>query len=224
LERIVRRRLFWCARADTLNDPEEFAWTCDFTESPRTVRIVADLLKQLKGRPEAIALQIAREVVSSGKLGEFGQQIINDTIRRCREEIGIACFGDAPNNPTLWSRYAGGGSGVCVEVHVPDDLLGKQLHRVKYDNERKLHLDDFMLARNDLGLAALHYSTLLTKSLDWRLEGEVRFLAKRQQIEVVIDGSEITGLYVGPNIDPAVIVQIRNLTGSIPVVPLAATA
>jgi hypothetical protein len=44
LERIIRRRLLWCARPDTLNDPTEFAWTCDFTESSMTVELVAELL------------------------------------------------------------------------------------------------------------------------------------------------------------------------------------
>ena len=40
---MLHRRTFWCARPDTLNDPEEFAWTCDFSESPDT----ADLLTNL---------------------------------------------------------------------------------------------------------------------------------------------------------------------------------
>lgn len=222
LERIVSRRLFWCARPDTLNDPEEFAWICEFTESARTVRIVAELLEQVKGRPHALAMQIARDVVSAGKLAQFGGPIVDDTIRKCRDEIGIACFGDAPDNSILWSRYAGGGSGVCVEIEVPDDLEGKQLHRVKYDNDRTLHIDEFLLARNDLGLATLHYATLLTKSLDWEPESEVRFLSKRQQVEVVIDGSKVSGVYVGPNSDAAVVTEVRRLAGSVPVVLLAA--
>jgi hypothetical protein len=151
LERIVRRRLCWCARPDTLNDPEEFAWTCEFTENARTVRTVAELLEQVNGRPHAIAAQSARDVVRTGKLGEFVRPIVDDTICKCRDEIGVACFGDAPDNPILWSRYAGKGSGVCVEIEVPDELVGKQLHRVTYDNHRKLHIDDSLIARNDLG-------------------------------------------------------------------------
>ena len=187
------------------------------------MHIVAALLERVKGRPPVMAMRIAREVIRSGKLSELGQPIIDDTIRNCREDIGVACFGTAPDNPILWTRYAGGGSGVCVEIDVPDDLIGTQLHRVEYNDSRTIHIDDFILASNDLRFAALHYVTLLSKSLYWKPEGEVRFLSKRQQIEVVIDGSQVTRVYLGPSVEPRSASQVRSFAARAPVSVLATT-
>ena len=224
LERIVQKGLVWCARPDTLNDPTEFAWCCDFTESSQTVRIVSELLIREKGRPPGIAMRKALEVVRSGKLAGFGQTIVDDTIRQCRDEIGVACFGDTASNTTLWARYAGEGSGVCVEIDVPNDLMGTQLHRVEYNDRRTVHIDDFIVASYDIRVAALHYATLLTKSLNWKPENEVRFLATRQQVEVCIDRSRVTHVYLGPNIGAAASSRVRGIAGHIPVSSIAVTA
>ncbi len=51
---------------------------------------------------------------------------------QCRDEIGLACFRSTADNDTLWERCAGGGAGVCIEVDLPDGLLGTQLHAVQY--------------------------------------------------------------------------------------------
>ena len=38
LEALIHRRLIWCARPDTLNDPQEFVWTCAY--APTSVSVV----------------------------------------------------------------------------------------------------------------------------------------------------------------------------------------
>lgn len=224
LERIVCHGLLWCARPDTLNDPLEFAWTCDFTESLRTVDLLAELLENVKGRAPSLARQFALNVVHEGRLGELGAPVIEDLIQRGRDEIGIVCFGTAPNNNVLWARYAGGGAGACVEFTVPDSLMGTQLHWVVYNDQRRLHVDEFLRSRNELSSAAGVYATLLTKTKFWEPEGEVRFLSKRQKVEVAVDGSEVTRVILGPKVPPLVEARVRRFSGAIPVVQLETTA
>ena len=217
IERIVHHRRIWCARPDTLNDPVEFAWTCDFEESPMTANLVAELLQETNGRSPSIARQIAFDVIRRGKLRELCAPVIDDMIQRQRNEVGIACFGTAPGNPTLWERYGGNGAGVCVELDVSDSLLGNQLHRVVYDDQRRIHIDNFLQARNDRHFAAKVYAALLTKMRRWEPEGEIRFISKRQQVEVVIDGSTVTKVILGSILDPLVAVRVEGLAGAIPV-------
>ena len=92
-ERIVRQRLLWCARPDTLNDPVEFAWTCDFKESPLTIDLIAELLEEANGLSPSIAREIALDVIRRGRVGELCAPVIDNMIQRQRNEIGIACFG-----------------------------------------------------------------------------------------------------------------------------------
>jgi hypothetical protein len=224
LERILRHRLSWCARPDTLNDPAEFAWTCDFNETRNTANLVAELLQEAKGRSAFIARQIAIEVIRRGRLGELGAPVIDDMIQRQRDEVGIACFGTTPDNPTLWARYGGDGAGVCVELDVSDSLVGTQLHRVVYNDHRRLHIDDFLRSRNDLRFTANVYAALLTKTRYWKPEGEIRFISKRQQVEVVIDESTVTEVILGSKLDQLVSARVEGLAGVIPVARLRTPA
>src|SRR5678815_5056829 len=79
-ERIVRHGVLWCARPDTLNDPHEFAWTCDFTQTPRTLAVLAGLLQRTKGDPPAEALRKANVVLASGTLESFARPVIKEMI------------------------------------------------------------------------------------------------------------------------------------------------
>ena len=217
MDRIVNHRLVWCARPDTLNDPDEFAWTCDFAESPNTVEVVADLLEETKGHSRPEALRRALAAIRSGNLEALGAPVIDEMIRQTRDEIGVACFAITPDNRTLWSRYADEGRGVCVELEVPDSLLGSQLHPVVYDDNRRIHIDEFLRSRSDLGAATGVYGTLLTKTKYWECEREIRFLSKRPQVEVVIDGSTVTRVVLGPMADRSVTAIVEHLARSISV-------
>lgn len=217
LKSLILSGRVWCARPDTLNDPDEFAWTCDYSETPDTAGLLASLLEEIRGRPGSQAFQMARVLLDGRDLESVVAPIITDTIRRCRDIVGIACFGTSPDNETLWQRYAGDGSGVCVEIDVPDALLGAQLHRVVYSDNRQLHIDGFIRARNELDYAAGHFATLLSKSLTWAPEEEVRFLSNTQNIEVLLDGSRVTCVILGPHIPAAISDQVRQVVGGIPV-------
>ena len=143
-------------------------------------------------------------------------------IRQCRDEIGVACFGTSPDNDTLWKRYAGDGVGLCVEIEVPDRLLGTQLHPVVYSDERLIHIDQFLRARFDSRYRSVVYAaSLLSKRAKWALEEEMRFVSKRQRVEVVMEGA-VTRAILGPALDPSARGRIRQIAGRIPVVPRGA--
>ena len=217
---LFHRRAFWCARPDTLNDPEEFAWTCDFKPSRDTVRLLTDLLIRQLGRSRDHARHRAVQAVSTGRLKILAEPIVTAMIQQCRDEIGLGCFGRSPDNKTLWDRYAASGAGVCVEVDVPDDILGKQLFNVEYWDEKRIHIDQLLRARLEPNhVAEVYILSLLSKPSFWAPEAEIRFVSKRQNINVVINGSEVTRVILGESLSPAVKDEIVRTAGALPTVP-----
>lgn len=221
LEGSLRHREFWCARPDTLNDPNEFSWKCDFSVSPSTVRLLTELLVQEKGHPTEEAHSRAVGSINAGRIEILTEPFIAGMIQQCREEIGLVCFGTSEANETLWERYAGAGAGLCIEVEVPDSLFfNKQLHLITYSDDRRIHLDTLLRARlNPQDVAQVFAVSLLSKSSSWEPEEEIRFISKRQQVNVVIEGSEITRVIIGPAVAPARTDLIRQIAGDVPVVP-----
>lgn len=220
MARIVRNRAVWCAAPASLNDCDEFSWACDFSPSPHTSDLLADLLVSLKGWQVELAQQLSRDAMSQNRLRAVAEPVIGEMIRKSRDEIGVASFGTSADNVALWKRYAGDGAGVCIEIDVPDSALGRRFHRVVYEDGRVIHVDDFLRSRFDRRYAAVVYATLLTKTTFWAPEGEIRFLSKRQGLEVVIEDSAVTQVSVGQHVAPSDVARIREIAGSIPVVSL----
>ena len=224
LATIMHRRAFWCARPDTLNDPEELAWLGDFSATGETVELLSNLLVVARGRSWAEAREKAAQAVRSEALERLAQPVITDLIEQCRNEVGLVCFGTSPDNDVLWQRYGGNGSGVCVELEVPDHLLGTQLFNVQYLGAKRIHIDQLVRAFLDRRKVVEVYGlALLSKPLFWRDEVEVRFVSKRQGVQVVIEDSRITRLFAGDLLPPSLIDRIKVEAGGLPVVARAGT-
>lgn len=134
-------------------------------------------------------------------------------IEQCRNEIGLACFGSAPNNEVLWQRYGGSGAGVCVEFGVPADLLGTQLHRVQYLDRKHLHVDQLMHAFVDQKYSQVVYDmALLSKPRSWGAEDEIRFVSQQHSITVAIDRAQVHRVFLGEVLGPDVRARIRRIT------------
>jgi len=198
LKTLLHREVFWCARPDTLNDPEEFGWNCDYTASAATQELLAELLVRVNGRTRVQAQERSAAAISSGRLATLAKPILEGMIQQCRKEIGLVCFGTSPDNSILWQRYGGGGAGACVEIEVPEDLLEKQLYRVQYSFAKSIHIDQLMRAFLDSNHVREVYTlALLSKPISWAPEEEIRFVSRKQEVLVRIDGSKITRLILG---------------------------
>jgi hypothetical protein len=212
LEGSVHRHLIWCARADTLNDPEEFIWTCDYTATPATLDLLAEVLVRARRRTLADARRIADIAIRSGRLEIISKPAITGMIEQCRGQVGLACFGTAPDSKILWKRYGGDGAGVCIEFEVPDDLLGTQVHRVHYIRKKRLHIDQLMRAFVKKGYGRKVYDlALLAKPSRWASEQEIRFVSQRHSIQVAIDRAHVTCVYLGDLLTPDVRERIQRI-------------
>lgn len=222
LESCVHRHLIWCARPDTLNDPQEFVWVCDYGATPETLGLLIEVLVRVRGRSHTDARAIAEATIESGRLETIARPVFNGMIEQCRNQVGLACFGTAPDNEILWERYGGHGAGVCIEFEVPDDMLGTQLHRVQYAKERRLHVDQLMRAFVDRAHSQEVYDiALLSKFSSWASEEEVRFVSRQHSILVAIDRAQVTCVFLGDMLTADDRIKLQRLAHLAPLVDRA---
>ncbi len=215
LHSILQTKAFWCARPDTLNDDQEFSWRCDYQPTARTIGLLAGLLSQERNWPIAEAWKQLESLIDDGSLERLAAPVVASLIQQCRSEVGLLCFGTSPSNPTLWSRYGGNGEGVCIELVVPDHLIGMSLFWVEYTHEKVVHIDD--LLRAHFGKAREMYSlALLTKPRDWSREEEVRFVSSSQDVFVRIESAQFSGIYLGGGLSDTVREQVTNIVKALP--------
>jgi|RhiMetdeSRZDD1v2_1073273.scaffolds.fasta_scaffold185590_3 hypothetical protein len=218
LETLLSGQAFWCARPDTLNDPVEFAWTCDYSTTAETMDLLTELLIRAHGRTREEARDLVARKVEARGLETLAQASIADIIQKCRNEIGLVCFGTSPDNEILWQRYGGAGAGVCIELDVPENLLEVQLHRVQYLDAKTIHIDQLIRAYLDRTHGGEVYTlALLSKPSSWAAEAEIRFVSQVQGVSVVVDGSQITRLILGDALPPSVRQRIEAIATGLPV-------
>jgi hypothetical protein len=117
------------------------------------------------------------------------QQIIDQASQR-----GVACFTQNFDSILMWSHYADGHRGLCLEFdtnYVPFRER-KYLHQIIYRNSYPL-LSPFDLIQSPDKLIY----PLITKSKKWKYEEEWRIILKVGNSEIYYDPRALTGIYFG---------------------------
>lgn len=176
------------------NDPYEFYFKFRQNDDPTVIKnflhqnfpeIEAQLLA---GGPAAFAEW------NQNLNAEFAQQTVRDIYKKIR----MACFSKAPDILLMWSHYAKGHSGFCVEYDAAklrrsaEGLAGVGWVEVEYVDE--IPAIDFFVA-NEQGLEREDYFKY--KSKVWSYEEEVRIYGYANSVQFTPDC--VTGLYLGLN-------------------------
>ncbi len=192
---IVLQNTIWCAKPDSLNDENEFKFKLDYNPSAYTADLLSQVVTQYRTTNYSPPNLSASSVLKHKKLEEIAAPIIDDMINNCRNTIGVVSFSITKTDDHLWDEYGGKGNGVCIEINIPDELIGKSYHWVRYVSEKIFHVDSFLgSALFQDRIIETYRNILLTKTKKWSLEEEMRFIGNRQEVNLIIDGyiSEIT--------------------------------
>lgn len=192
---IVLKNTIWCAKPADLNDEEEFRFKIDYKPSSSTTGLLSRVITKYKATNYLPSQLSAFSVISHNKLEEITIPIIDDLIKKCRDTIGIVSFSITKTDDHLWREYGGKGNGVCIEINIPDSLINKSYWPVIYVQEKIFHIDSFLESALFKESALKTYrNILLTKKKRWSQEEEIRFIANRQEVNLILDGyiSEIT--------------------------------
>jgi hypothetical protein len=109
--------------------------------------------------------------------------------------VGITSFSMTRADDRLWKEYGGKGNGACIEINIPDHLVGHAYHRIHYVPTKIFHIDTFLESALFPDRAFQTYQNiLLTKTKQWEQEEEIRFMGNRQNVNLILDGqvSEVT--------------------------------
>lgn len=184
-----------------MNDKaDEFKFKLDYEPSPRTAELLSKAIAQYRITnflPPHVSASLA---LKNERLEVRAAPIIDDIVKKCRTTIGITSFSITKTDVRLWEEYGGKGNGVCVEINIPDHLVGQSYHRVHYVSDKIFHVDSFLESVLFPDRVFETYrNILLTKTKRWEEEKEIRFIGNRQDVNLIFDGhiSEVT---FGPNV------------------------
>lgn len=211
---IVLQNTIWCAKPDSLNDEDEFKFKLDYNPSAYTADLLSQVVTKYRTTNYSPPHLSASFVLKHKKLEEIAEPIIDDMINNCRNTIGVVSFSVTKTDDRLWDEYGGKGNGVCIEINIPDAVLNKSYYPVRYVTEKIFHVDSFLESALFKDSAFNTYrNILLTKTKRWSQEEEIRFIANRQEVNLIIDGyiSEITfGTHVQADTFKQVAAKIIN--------------
>lgn len=195
---IVNSSLY-LAKPSEFNDPDEFQASITLTED-RTARrkwlerTAKEHIKkfphtfpEIRGRGRKIEALVSR---SMGRSIEDANSM-NEIFHGLRDRLGVFCFSTNARSSLLWSHYANGHRGICIQFECTRCIgVLCVCHEVQYqDNFPTLVWPDD--SENVMKPA-------LTKSSDWAYEGEVRYISRHIAGESIkFNGSAVTGLIVG---------------------------
>jgi hypothetical protein len=141
---IVLNNAIWCARPDSLNDEDEFKFRLDYEPSPRTAQLLSEVIAQYRTTNYLPPHVSASLVLKNEKLEVIAAPFIEEVVHKCRTSIGITSFSITKTDNHLWKEYGGKGNGVCIEINIPNHLVGQSYHRVHYVSEKIFHADSFL--------------------------------------------------------------------------------
>jgi hypothetical protein len=205
---IVLEKQIWCASPDALNDKDEFRIILDYEPSPRTHYLLSQVVAQYRTTsflPPHLSTSL---VLENDRLRAIMSRSVDDIIEKCRRGVGVTSFSMTKADDDLWKEYGGKGNGACIEIDIPDHLIGQSYHHVRYVSEKVFHVDTFLESTLFPDRAFQNFQNiLLTKTKKWEQEAEIRFIGRQQNVNLRLDG-EIREVTFGPEVPAEVRARI----------------
>jgi hypothetical protein len=198
----LKKRRLWFSKPESFNDP----FDCDINFE--IVDITQDNLRLLFERIRASAPDkngLDKKYLLSGRINQtFMNYVIQFSLMGIAEykkkwaQIGVACFSEIKDNILMWSHYANGHQGFCLEF----DTTFSPFIETEKETPIKVHYSNSypplsLLNILNSNLPPLPKTLLGTKSLHWCYEAEWRVLSFIGDIEYPYKEVALTGVYFG---------------------------
>jgi hypothetical protein len=192
----LKRASIWFSAPVNVNDPYDCAsWVVQADEVSE-----ADfprLLAYVRGRDPALAAGLTpeklREAFISAARRAYGER---RTIQR--EQRGIACFSATYTDIMMWSHYADGHRGFCLEFDTSQPPFSKALQVTYVDTPPLLNPVDVLVEDpSDDKNNALLRALVLTKARCWSYEQEWRLMHAEPSKLYGYGSRPLTGIYFG---------------------------
>lgn len=169
-------------------------------------------------------------------LKEFDEAIRKGMVK-IKKSILVCCFGSNNESILMWSHYANKHKGACIEYKIDDvdfDIVDYQEQMPEFELYKALSVvfgHEFAEEKiYDIDKYKFILSPLLTKSIDWKYEGEIRCIfSKKKQNPKIYEKTEkgkkllllkmpkIQAVYVGCKATKGFVNKILKQCSEIPV-------
>jgi hypothetical protein len=202
--RNLTAREIWFSKPGKLNDPFDCAIPFRLVSaSPEEWRKGYEKFHMGVQNDEGAtrAILADRKYLTNGKPNQaFRDDIIKTNIKNVVSRVdnyrneGIACFSATLNNILMWSHYADGHKGICLEFdtkYPPFNDVHKVLRVIYQTIYPALNPVQFLI------LGRVPATPLITKSTHWKYEKEWRLLKAVGDTAVQYDPRALTAIYFG---------------------------
>lgn len=192
VEDILLNHRFYCPSASSFNDPMECRFRTSFDATPQEKTDYA--IKWLR-KSEGLSARKAREQASV-RLDQMQREGPARVRHLILKEIGMVCFVSTMDSLLMWSHYANGHNGICIELSARTlshaDFFG-QASPVTYQDD--LPVVNFFCDEPMDRVRKVVY----TKSCAWSYEHEYRLVVREPQRSRLYDFNPllITSVYLG---------------------------
>jgi len=211
----LRNGQIWFSKPDKLNDP--FDCAIHFNIKGTTEEYLELYKILVNGLTEPRKLEKIKEVESTfltnGNINSAFKAHTNEVqlkanlknINDHNSQMGVACFSETFDNILMWSHYANGHKGLCLEFDT---------NSLPFQDREKLHHVIYSDSFPTLKPAAVFQNTyipidsLITKSKDWVYEREWRLIKDKGDSALEYDPRALTAIYFGCSMPDDQIKQI----------------
>jgi len=148
--------------------------------------------------------------ISLGEL-ETAKSLFEKDLAKEVSNLGVTCFTTDPCNPLMWSHYADGHKGLCIEYKREGILRSEEFKRVKYDRDKKLVWNSLDLGKDLARLNDFFDDVVFRKLSYWAYEKEWRFMGIRPEDRLVHMSSPVVSVIFGLKCSQKEIDQVLNI-------------
>lgn len=122
----------------------------------------------------------------------FEKKLLNEV-----NGLGVTCFTTDPCNPLMWSHYADGHKGICIEYKREGVLKTDEFKKINYDRDQKLVWSSLDLGRDMNKLHDFFEDVVFRKLSYWEYEKEWRFMVIRPKERLFHMSSPVVSIIFG---------------------------
>jgi hypothetical protein len=205
----IKERTIWFSKPRKLNDPFDMSISLRFGRRNIEFQELADYIEKITPfKPHPYQLTKGRV---NRKYIDACRNIFNAEMKKRNDlfqQWGVACFSEIPDNILMWSHYADGHKGFCLEFDTSFDpfLNHNKVHKVIYSDSYPFLHPKYIIEKNEFPI-----TTLITKSKKWKYELEWRLLSRDGDTSIVYGKKALSSIYFGYLMPPDQISKICSL-------------
>ncbi len=196
----IREKSFYIGGVESFNDPFECQIIRGTNGNETALQNILDHYQNSDRVPQWVrkALRNVRPSVRVEMINRCANDMIEQAKRDFINARGVICFSETNDNLLMWSHYASGGTGVCIEYRTEHDFF-KNAVKVSYSDRPPvvdaLAIMESVITQHEPSWIKDLYCT---KPIEWQYEREWRVIHQKRNTIYTFPGSCLKSIFFGP--------------------------